>query len=129
MVYRGRRIGLSLAMLSLSAVTACAPAVTGSGAHVRQNSELIVQNRGWENVTVFAVRGPVAIRIGTVDGMSTRTFILTPAILGPGGFMQLRGLRRISGEQFLSHSFDLGPGGNARWIIESTASLSHVMVR
>jgi hypothetical protein len=129
MVCRSGRIGQSLAVLSLFAATACATyASTGGGDYAGGNGELVVQNRGWENVTVYAVRGPVAIRIGSVSGLSARTFALTPAILGPGGSMQLKGQRRISGEEFLTPAFDFGPGGNARWVIESTASLSHVMV-
>jgi hypothetical protein len=128
MSWRNRWTGLSLALISLVASTSCA-SLGPSGAYEPPGTELVVQNRGWENVTVFAVRGPVAIRVGSVDGMSTRTFALTPAILGPGGMIQLKGLRRISGEQFLSTMFDMGPGTSAQWVIETNANLSHVRVR
>lgn len=129
MSWRSRRIGLSLAMLSLLVCTSCATYVSSAGSYAEPNGELVVDNRGWETVTVFAVRGPVAVRIGSVDGMSTRTFALTPAIVGPAGMMQLKGLRRTSGEEFISTAFDMAPGTQTHWTIESNARLSTLRSR
>jgi hypothetical protein len=126
MSWRNRRNGLAVALLSLFVSTSCATHLSSPGAYDNGDGELVVQNRGWETVTVYAVRGPAAIRIGAVDGMSTRTFALTPAVVGPPGMIQLKGLRRITGEEFMSSTFDMMPGATAQWTIEANPRLSHL---
>jgi len=126
---RNRWTGLFLVMLSVLISASCATHISSAGAYEGEPGELVVENRGWETVTVYAVRGASALRIGTVSGLSSRTFKLNPAVVGPPGMMQLKAERRISGEAFTSSMFDMSPGTNAQWTIETTARLSHLMVR
>lgn len=123
---RNRIIILVACLLLLSGCAALGPAAER---YSRERNTLIVQNRGWDNVTVYVVRGEAAIRIGDVQALSSRVFPLPSSVTGSGMPIQLRGLRRLQDEVFTSPAFDVQPGEEVRWTIESHATLSHVFVR
>ena len=122
------RFPISIAGLTL-VLAGCA--LTGPTSHdyAPQRTTVLVQNRGWESVQVSVVRAGVPLRIGSVQGLSTRLFVLPPAIMGSGLDLHLRGTRRISGEIFDSQRIDIVPGDRANWVIEPTAAQSYLIVR
>jgi hypothetical protein len=120
-----------LLAIGMAAVLAAGCAALGPPVdpYAIERNALVVQNRGWEDVTVFVMRGEAAIRIGIVQGLSSRVFVLPSSVTGSGLTMQLRGQRRITDQAFTSHVFDMEPGEMASWTIEPVPSLSHVVVR
>jgi hypothetical protein len=129
MVSRRRRIPLLTTALCSLLAAGCAALGPPIDPYAIERNALVVQNRGWEDVTIFVVRGDAAIRIGVVQGLSSRVFVLPSAITGSGLTLQLRGERRITDQAFTSHVFNVQPGEMASWTIEALPSLSHVIVR
>jgi hypothetical protein len=129
MVSRRRRTKLITSALLVQLLAGCAALGPPIDPYAIERNALVVQNRGWEDVTVFVVRGDAAIRIGVVQGLSSRVFVLPSAVTGSGLTLQLRGQRRITDQAFTSHIFNMQPGERASWTIEPLPSLSHVVVR
>lgn len=129
MVSRLRRTPLITSALFALVAAGCAALGPPGDPYAIERNALVVQNRGWEDVTVFVVRGEAAIRIGVVQGLSSRVFVLPSAVTGSGLTLQLRGQRRITDQAFTSHAFSMQPGEMASWTIEPLPSLSHVIVR
>lgn len=125
---RNRWLGGSIA-LAFTITAGCAALAPSGNPEPVRHLTLHVTNRGWEDVTVFIGRGSANIRVGIVEGLSSRLFVLPTSITGTGLAMHLRGKKRISDEEFVSHVFDVSPGETASWVIEPLSSLSHVMIR
>jgi hypothetical protein len=101
MVPHRRRNRLAACAFAALLAAGCAALGPSSAPYAIERNTLLVQNRGWEDVTVFVVRGETAIRIGVVPGLGSRTFLLPSAVTGPGGGIQLRAQRRISDLAFV----------------------------
>lgn len=50
--------------------------------------EVLVENHGWDDVAVYALRGSSRFRLGTVSGMTTQRMVLTPGMLSADGTVE-----------------------------------------
>jgi hypothetical protein len=58
-------------------------------------ARVVVENQNWEAMAVYVVRNGSSIRVGIVDGLSTRTLIVPESIMGHTGEVELMGESRI----------------------------------
>lgn len=56
----------------------------GDGSTQDQRATIRVENRSWNEVTVYAMRSTQRIRLGNVPGVSTRTFNIPQGLVGQG---------------------------------------------
>jgi hypothetical protein len=112
---------LSLAALALL-LGACAPAATTlrAGAMPSEAVMLQVRNENWADATVYLVREGVGIRLGTVAGLSTRSFRLSSAHIGAGHSMALRMETRLPHAAFTSSLFNVRPGQRIEYRFEAS---------
>lgn len=84
---------------------------------------LMVNNRGYFDVNVFAVRssGSNARRLGIVNGNSQRTILVPDTELQPGGAFQVAVRAVGSNYTWTSQPVQMGPGVVARLEVMSTA--------
>lgn len=70
---------------------ACASAGMDPGAESvdRGDPVVIVENHGWEDVRVYALRHGSRMRVGMVTAMNTGRFTLKPGMVDPAGYVQL----------------------------------------
>lgn len=127
-----RAVYRSLIVLTTCYVTACVP-LAGRGSHEpgpRQEVTLIeVTNNNFDDLVVYWRKGEVDIALGVANGMTTRRFIITPALLGDGMGVQLALGRRGERAGHVSSVFDLRPRARASWIVDYPGGLSTVVVR
>lgn len=139
----GRVSHARLAMLPailLMPLGACASGGVGSPAEPRAAevapsrsdapTRIVVDNRSWDQVTVFIVVGSAQLRLGDVEPMTRRSLALKGAqsVLGHGSAYFVG--RRLAGSVFRSESFDVNPeGGTPSWTIDSHAPFSYVLIR
>jgi hypothetical protein len=91
-------------------------------------SQVVVDNRSWDRVTVYVTESTVVWRLGEVEPMTRRTLPLKKvgrSLLGRTA--QFIG-RRLAGGAFRSESFGVNAGsGIPTWTIENQAGLSSVL--
>jgi hypothetical protein len=96
-----------------------APAVPADGVRV------VVQNQNWEAMTVFLVRAGSPIRLGIVDGLSTRTLRVPASYFGNSGDVELMGQTRISD---VRHRLAAVPWASGRSLHLTLGSMPHLSV-
>jgi len=57
---------------------------------------VIVDNQNWEAMAVYVLRSGTPIRLGIVEGLSTRTLAVPSSFMGNTGEVELMGQTRIS---------------------------------
>ena len=124
-----RSIPIATLIASALLLSSCAALGPAAERHSRERNTLLVQNRGWDDVTVYVVRGETDIRVGVVQALSSRMFPLPSSVAGPGTPIRLRGRKRLQDEVFTSHAFNMSPGEVARWTIEALPTLSSLFIR
>jgi hypothetical protein len=138
-VSRDRRL-VVLPVMMVVLLSACAsggagggtgPAVTSADAEpIEVPTHVVVNNRSWDQVTVFLTFGTVEWRLGEVEPMTERTLPLkhmSRAVVGRT--VQLMG-RRLAGGSLRSEGFDVNPGGGVpTWTIENNGAFSFVLLR
>lgn len=79
-----RSVMLSRTTLVLLAVAAlaCAPQQSESGRTAPAPATVQVDNQAFLDVNVYALRSGQRIRLGTVTGLSTRTFVIPRTLVG-----------------------------------------------
>jgi predicted small lipoprotein YifL len=73
-----------LLLTLLLALAACAAPRGPRYVSDEERATVKVENRSWSDVVVYAVRSSQRMRLGTVPGVSTRTFNLPPTLVGGG---------------------------------------------
>lgn len=77
----GARKALLLLVLLLAA--GCS-ARRGAPSMEQQRATIQVENRSWSEVVVYVVRSSQRVRLGSVPGVSTRTFVIPRSMVGAG---------------------------------------------
>ena len=112
---------LAVGALAVGALSACAlGTATGAGMTVM----LIVENRAYHDVNVYAVRneGARGTRLGTVIGNTTTTFRVRENDLQPGGIMVLQ-VRAIGGRStWTTPGLLVGTGSIAKLDVVATGT-------
>lgn len=80
---RGAAVGLLLS-LSLAAAASCGPRIPPGRVDSGPATTLTVDNQGFLDVNVYALRSGTRMRLGTVSGLTTRTFVLPSTVVGNG---------------------------------------------
>ncbi|MGI8619044.1 MAG: hypothetical protein ACR2L6_08130 [Gemmatimonadaceae bacterium] len=68
---------------------ACAPAAA-PGRDTQGRATVEVENRSFLDVNVYAVRSGQRIRLGSVTGQSTRTFVIPSTLVGTGALVRFQ---------------------------------------
>ena len=131
---------VSLPVLLLALLGACVS--SGGGARTGQvvadeaadpndtPASVVVDNRSWDQVTVYLTQGTAVWRLGDVAAMTQRTLPLRHV----GGALVGRNVqfiaRRLSGPSFRSESFSMSAGmGIPMWTIANQSAFSYVLFR
>jgi hypothetical protein len=88
-----------------------------------------VTNNNFEDLVVYWRKGETDVALGVVDGMTTRRFAISPALLGDGLAIKLAIGVRGQRASHASTVFALSPRATAAWIVDHRAGLSTVVVR
>jgi hypothetical protein len=124
------RLRLLLPLIAGALFTACASGGAGNGAEAPTPSiSLVVENHSWGPVTVYLSASGLRLRIGVVDGMSTRGFPLDRFRSAMEGHDVYLIARPLAGQPFRSQDFLYSPGRTTIWTVENQSALSQVVVR
>ena len=86
---RSHMINRSIVLAFLLSLAACGTLSPGSGGSGQDEATAVqVENRGFVDMTVYAVRSSQRVRLGIVPGHSTRVFDVPRTLMG--GLTQLR---------------------------------------
>ncbi len=88
---------------------------------------VVVENRNWQDVTVYALRGGARVRLGTVTSMQTARFVLSTEMTGS---TQLRLMADPVGslETFTSEPVRVEPGDQVQWRLANQLVQSAIFV-
>ncbi len=86
---------------------------------------VVVENRNWQDVTVYALRGGARVRLGTVTTYHTETFVMKSEMTRS---VEFRLLADPIGslETYQSDPVRIEPGDQIRWTL--TADLDHSFI-
>ncbi len=123
---------LSLAAAILAAANACAshrvPTHSTRATAAPAPTLLRVDSHHWSDVTVYAVRDGLRLRLGTVTAASSATFRIPPYLLNLSGELQLVGDPIGGGRLIRMEPIYIRPGGRAEWTLESELGASSLGV-
>ncbi len=125
------RLLLALTAVIILAQTAC-PLGQGSGDEEEEPKQftvdVVVDNRNWQNMVIYAVRGGSRVRLGTATSMNTVTFVVTSDMTGAAQFQLLAD--PIGGpESFTSLPLRIEPGDVVEWRLAANLTHSAIFVR
>ncbi len=88
---------------------------------------VVVENRNWQDVTVYALRGGARVRLGTVTSMQTGRFVLSTEMTGS---TQLRLMADPVGslETFTSEPVRVEPGDQVQWRLANQLVQSAIFI-
>ncbi len=89
---------------------------------------LRVDSHHWSDVTIYAVRDGVRLRVGTVSAAGSATFRIPPYLLNFAGELQLVGDPLGGGRPIRMDPIYIRPGGFAEWTLESNLKNSSLGV-
>jgi hypothetical protein len=93
-------------------------------------THVIVNNRSWDQVTVYITESGTAWRLGEVAAMTERTLPLRQVGASLLGRSAQLVARRVSGAPVRSESFDVSPRmGIPAWTIENHGAFSSLLIR
>ena len=124
---------LSIVALAATMATLGACATLGGMAPRRasnsQPSGLIVQNNGWNQVTVYLIQGGARLRVGEVAGFSTQVFPGNRLGMMTGGSSTFLVARPLAGTPFRSENLVFTAGRTLVWTIENQPAHSYLSLR
>lgn len=95
----------------------------------REVARLEVHNRSWEDMVVYATRGPVRYRLGTVAGLGDGVFTVSSAVVDPGMLLALAVTPVGSQRAYEAPVVALAPGDRVVWRLQSAMEHSDLSVR
>lgn len=120
---------LSLTLVLSNVLGACARIGGGPSSPESRFATLTVLNRGWEDATVFSIRGTTRIRFGLVAALSNRDFAIPPDAL-EGGHTLVLLARPVGGFQgYRSPATSVSRGDRVELWLQPSLVQSSVMVR
>jgi hypothetical protein len=88
-----------------------------------------VTNNNFEDFVVYWRKGEVDIALGVANGMTTRRFVVSPALRGDGLGVYLAMGPRGQRASIVSTVFDLPSRATASWIVDYRNGLTTVVVK
>jgi hypothetical protein len=119
-IMTARRITRSAALGTLllaAAVAGSACATTGQPAAEEERTTIEIQNQGFLDANVFVLRGSQRTRLGTVPGVSTRTFTLPRGVVFGGTTLRFVAEPIGSRASPTSHEIVVHPGDELRLVL------------
>lgn len=122
---RGTRLAMALGLAL--AITGCASAAydtpanaaTGDGA-----ATVVVQNNNWSDMTVYALRNGVRMRLGMVVSMGAERFTLPRMLMSGAGEFRLIADPIGSSEAFRTPPLMVAPGQRVELTLQNSLALS-----
>jgi hypothetical protein len=112
---RSVRTGALLLLIAVLA-SACA-AFRGGDAPDEEPTTIEIQNQGFLDANVFVMRGGQRVRLGTVPGVSTRTFTIPRGVIFGGTTVRFVAEPIGSRASPTSHDITVFPGDNLRLVL------------
>lgn len=94
-----------------------------------QGATLRVMNNNWSDMTIYAVRGGMRIRLGRVGGMSTGELRIPSGVMASSAPLRFLASPLASNRNFLSQVVAAVPGQRINLHLESNLNLSTFTVR
>lgn len=88
---------------------------------------VVVENRNWQDVTVYALRGGARVRLGTVTSMQTARFVLSTEMTRSTQF-RLMADPVGSSQTFTSDPVRVEPGDQVQWRLANDLVQSAIFV-
>jgi hypothetical protein len=121
-----------LIWVSLTALPACglifSRQVEEDSRSVTSEITLEVESHHWADIVVYLMDGTQSQRLGTVNGVSTSSFVFDYSDLAAGGKVRLRAYPVGGQGSFTSEDVLIQPGQWIKWILESDLSRSSMSV-
>jgi hypothetical protein len=95
----------------------------------REVASLEVHNRSWEDLVVYATRGPVRYRLGMVMGLGDGVFVVPSSVVDQGLTLSLAASPVGSQQSYHAPPLALSPGDRVVWRLQSALEHSDVSVR
>ena len=117
-------------LLTTSTITACS-AKSGEGDEGAEPQELIVsvtvENRNFQDMNIFVIRGSSRVRLGMVASMSTQTFRMRSEMMRS---TQVRLVADPIGvfETYESEILRIEPGDQIKWTLSASLTNSAIFV-
>jgi len=121
---------IAAAAVALTA-TACASSggvQTAPAAPEQSPARVEVTNNNWADMRVYAERGGMTVRLGTVSSMSTTSFRIPKSMMHSTGAMRLVAHPLASRERHVSSPINVWPGQRVEFRIENHLAVSSVAV-
>ncbi len=125
-----RNLGLGLLLLTTSTIAACS-AKSGEGDEGAEPQELVVsvtvENRNFQDMNIFVIRGSSRVRLGMVASMSTQTFRMRSEMMRS---TQVRLVADPIGvfETYESEILRIEPGDQIKWTLSASLTNSAIFV-
>jgi hypothetical protein len=107
-----RMFTIAALVISAAAAIACRPKAVGTsaadGADTATN--IVVDNRGFHDMTIYVIEGSARRRLGTATGLSKTRFPIPRTIVGNGREMQFLADPIGGSRNSVSHSIFVSPG-------------------
>lgn len=127
MRYSGRYF---LAAVAAATMGACAPATEQAKNNLpaRSRTQLVVQNRNWQEVAVYVVRSGSRMRLGTVSSMAKAEFSIPDAYVLGVSDINVQADPMGSSRVYNSGPIQVFPGARLELTIENAIQLSNFAV-
>lgn len=119
-----------VAAAASAALAACAPATEQAGNNFVSHSktELVVQNRNWQDINVYLVHGGGRTRLGTVTAMARASFPVPDAYVLGVSDINVQADPTGSHRTFTSGPIQVYPGARLELTVENAIQLSSFAV-
>lgn len=95
----------------------------------REVAHLEVRNRNTEDVVVYATRGSIRYRLGTVPGLADESFVVNAAVVDDGLTLLLAAAPVGSNRSYQTPPLALSPGDRVVWRLLTPMEMSDVSIR
>jgi hypothetical protein len=127
-----RRLSSIVASIAVVATfAACAPnqaPASAPGVGGPASARVEVQNNNWSDMTIWAYRDGLRVRLGTVTSMATQVFNLPRTIASAAGSIRLVASPLASNTQHTTPAVTIWPGQTIEFRIENQIGISTVSV-
>ena len=125
------RNGLMAAALAAVATLGACASTTGANGTAKAGparSELLVENNNWQDMALYVLRSGSRWRIGSVPSFTRARFVLSDALIGGTGEIQLMADPIGSSTRFVSEPLFVQPGQQVRFRLENNLAVSSYSV-
>ncbi len=126
-----RSSGIAMAVMLAAGAVACSTAGPQRPANAlagELDATVVVTNNNWSDMTVYAQRNGVSVRLGTVTSMTTQRFSLPAPLIGGTGELHFLADPIGSTQVFRSPAVMVGRGQHVEFMLQNNLALSSLSV-